>query len=212
MIDGSKAPGLDDPAGPTDPEGHDLALDFLNTLGATEGAEKDRLGTPADLLSWLSARGLGRERLETLRASPAEAALLLGEARRLREALEDVLETFRARRPLTDAAVYPIDRTLGAGSVLLRLTLDGGVPRLLEAPGGTTLLAVLTPVALAAAELLAGADPARVRRCAAPDCSAWFLDTSKGGRRRWCSMATCGNRAKAARHRRKERARAATSG
>ena len=57
----------------------------------------------------------------------------------------------------------------------------------------------------AAAHLVADADPSRVRRCAASDCGAWFLDTSKGGRRKWCSMAACGNRAKAARHRRKGR-------
>ena len=64
-------------------------------------------------------------------------------------------------------------------------------------------LAQLVPVARSAARLLSSADPARLRQCAAEDCVAWFLDTSKGGRRRWCSMERCGNRAKAARHRRK---------
>ena len=64
----------------------------------------------------------------------------------------------------------------------------------------------LVPVARSAARLLSTADPARLRPCAAEDCGAWFLDTSKGGRRRWCSMERCGNRAKAARHRRKRAA------
>jgi predicted RNA-binding Zn ribbon-like protein len=40
----------------------------------------------------------------------------------------------------------------------------------------------------------------RIRRCAHPDCVLWFLDTSRNGTRRWCSMAGCGNRAKAQRH------------
>jgi len=43
----------------------------------------------------------------------------------------------------------------------------------------------------------------RVRRCADPRCQRVFFDNTKNGRRRWCDMATCGNRAKAARHREK---------
>ncbi|HET9949267.1 MAG TPA: CGNR zinc finger domain-containing protein, partial [Longimicrobiales bacterium] len=64
----------------------------------------------------------------------------------------------------------------------------------------------LAPLARAAVELLGEAPPERLKRCDAPDCRLWFVDESKGGRRRWCSMARCGNRAKAARHRRRERA------
>src|SRR4029450_5586490 len=43
-------------------------------------------------------------------------------------------------------------------------------------------------------------DPGRVRRCAGPTCVLLFLDVSKSGRRRWCDMAVCGNRAKVAAH------------
>lgn len=46
----------------------------------------------------------------------------------------------------------------------------------------------------------AGHGPDRIRRCAHPDCVLFFYDTSKNGTRRWHSMATCGNRTKAARH------------
>jgi predicted RNA-binding Zn ribbon-like protein len=42
--------------------------------------------------------------------------------------------------------------------------------------------------------------PNRIRNCANDDCVLWFYDDSRGGRRQWCSMATCGNRAKARRH------------
>lgn len=59
--------------------------------------------------------------------------------------------------------------------------------------------AMLWPVARDAAELLVGQDPARIRLCAAPACERLFLDRSKAGRRRWCQMGTCGNRAKARR-------------
>ncbi len=48
--------------------------------------------------------------------------------------------------------------------------------------------------------------PDRIRRCGHPDCVLYFFDTSKNGTRRWCSMAGCGNRAKAARHQARARA------
>lgn len=64
-------------------------------------------------------------------------------------------------------------------------------------------LAALTPIALSAVEVAGSTDPGRLRDCDAEDCTRWFVDTSKGGRRRWCSMARCGNRAKAARYRRR---------
>jgi predicted RNA-binding Zn ribbon-like protein len=53
-----------------------------------------------------------------------------------------------------------------------------------------------------AAELVAllEASGERVRPCANPECVLWFVDTSRPGTRRWCSMAACGNRDKAARH------------
>jgi predicted RNA-binding Zn ribbon-like protein len=60
---------------------------------------------------------------------------------------------------------------------------------------------MLSPVAWSVAELLMSEDLHRVRECAGPDCGWLFMDTSKNGSRRWCSMETCGNRAKARRHR-----------
>jgi predicted RNA-binding Zn ribbon-like protein len=40
----------------------------------------------------------------------------------------------------------------------------------------------------------------RLRQCANAKCRWLFVDDSKGGSRRWCSMSTCGNRAKVQRH------------
>ncbi|MBU6500141.1 MAG: CGNR zinc finger domain-containing protein [Rhodospirillales bacterium] len=65
------------------------------------------------------------------------------------------------------------------------------------APDVATLLA---PVLWSAGDLLVGPRRARVRQCANPQCRYLFLDDSKSANRRWCSMATCGNRAKAHRH------------
>jgi predicted RNA-binding Zn ribbon-like protein len=59
----------------------------------------------------------------------------------------------------------------------------------------------LSEIALDAARLLTSPDRDRVKTCPNPDCGGRFVDRSPAGRRRWCSMAVCGNRAKAARHR-----------
>ncbi|HUF75494.1 MAG TPA: CGNR zinc finger domain-containing protein [Longimicrobiales bacterium] len=191
---------------PPNGKGPDHALDLVNTLGPVEGSAGDRLQTPEQLLTWLSARGLGRERLEALRASPAEAAVLLREARRLRDDVARAFDALRERRDVPPEAAYGIDRVLAERSVAIRLRGEGAGLRLEEEPRSPSLAALLAPLARSAAELITGSDPRRLRRCAAADCNAWFVDTSKGGRRRWCSMATCGNRAKAARHRRRQRA------
>ena len=61
-------------------------------------------------------------------------------------------------------------------------------------------LALLTPVLWSAGDLMTSTRLGQVRRCANPQCLWLFLDDSKSGNRRWCSMSACGNRAKAHRH------------
>jgi len=63
----------------------------------------------------------------------------------------------------------------------------------------------LWPVARDAADLLTARDPQRIKLCASEPCRWLFLDESKNGRRRWCDMAVCGNRAKARRYRERQR-------
>jgi predicted RNA-binding Zn ribbon-like protein len=67
-----------------------------------------------------------------------------------------------------------------------------------------TLRAPLYAIARRSLDLLLSPSLERLRICAAPDCGWLFIDTSKNGKRRWCEMRTCGNRAKARRHREKQ--------
>ena len=62
---------------------------------------------------------------------------------------------------------------------------------------GSTALGQLAPVLWSAGDLLTGARLDKVKRCANPECGWLFLDDSRAGKRRWCSMTSCGNRAKA---------------
>jgi predicted RNA-binding Zn ribbon-like protein len=67
--------------------------------------------------------------------------------------------------------------------------------------------ALLLPIAEAMGDLVCRKDFRLVRRCQGPTCTLWFHDVSKAHARRWCSMAVCGNRAKAAAHRARSRQR-----
>jgi predicted RNA-binding Zn ribbon-like protein len=67
--------------------------------------------------------------------------------------------------------------------------------------------ALLQPIAQAMGDLVCRKDFTLVRKCEGPTCTLWFHDVSKSHARRWCSMAVCGNRAKAAGHRARARQR-----
>jgi CGNR zinc finger/Putative stress-induced transcription regulator len=72
--------------------------------------------------------------------------------------------------------------------------------------GGTTFVAPTAPAALStlardAVDLFGGPLARRIRVCAAENCGLLLVDTSRAGRRRWCSMELCGNRAKIRAHR-----------
>jgi predicted RNA-binding Zn ribbon-like protein len=65
--------------------------------------------------------------------------------------------------------------------------------------------ALLALVWWSAADLVLATDRLRLRCCANPRCGWLFLDDSKAGTRRWCSMSACGNRAKVQRHAQRQR-------
>lgn len=184
-------------------EADQLALDFLN-------AELE----PAQdvVVAWLRQAGLATEDDERrLAASPPMARILAGEALRLRDAVRDAVEAFERGALLPEPALFALDRVLDGRRTALRVQARGAGAVLTEEvelrfPGG-----LLAPVAAAAAELLATGDRSRLRRCAAQGCVRWFYDVSRNGRRRWCSMARCGNRAKVAAHYRRHRGGSAPS-
>lgn len=135
--------------------------------------------------------------------SPPEARILAGEAEALRTAIGELLRATAAGESPSDRTLLALDRVLDAGPSVARVVRTGTRVRLREEVATRTPLARLAPLARAAVRLAADVDPHRLRVCDAPECGRWFVDTSKGGRRRWCSMERCGNRAKAARHRRR---------
>lgn len=185
-----------------------LALDFLNTNRGPDAVPVERLDTPEAVLAWLRAAGLaGASGPGAAGSSPPELRILLTEAHRLRDAVSDAVGAWTGGTLVPDAAIHVLNRALEARFVTERVDPSGASVRLEESAVLRDVRGLLAPVARGAAQLLAEGDPGRVRRCHGPTCSLWFLDTSRNGRRRWCSMARCGNRAKVAAHYRRSRER-----
>jgi len=181
-----------------------LALDFLNTGRQASNASVELIPDHTELVRWLSEAGLVSDDATPL--PTPEARILLSEARRLRGAIDKLVAAHARRGALPPEALHVLNRALDVGrtSTKVERREDGGLT-LVTYESSTSVLSPLFKVALSAALLLVESRPQRVRRCASEVCRLWFLDTSKNGRRRWCSMAICGNRAKVARHHRKRR-------
>ena len=181
--------------------GNHLALDFVNTLAAGAAGPLEFLHTDADLWRWARGTALA-ERLRPARRP--DAARLDPAVPDLRAALQALFGArIEASRPPA-VALQRLNEALAWQSPSPRLVHDAGR---LQLRGGTlaTNRDLLGVLAHAAADLLESAPAGRVRRCAGRGCVLLFLDVSKSGRRRWCSMAGCGNRAKARAHYRRGR-------
>ncbi|HJR64273.1 MAG TPA: CGNR zinc finger domain-containing protein, partial [Gemmatimonadaceae bacterium] len=137
---------------------------------------------------------------------PAGATAALADARRVRAALRGLAERGAAIGDVRLEAVTEINRVLGRSAGIRRLETraDGSFARSFV-PVGDAFAGLMIPIVESAAEALVLGELPRVRRCADLRCLRVFYDGTKNGKRRWCDMATCGNRAKAARHRRRVR-------
>jgi predicted RNA-binding Zn ribbon-like protein len=127
--------------------------------------------------------------------------------REVRSDLRTAYDAAVAGRPADRAAVETINRALAARELIVLEPAEAGV-RVGHRRGRRPVDEALARLAeTIVAELTAG-DPDRLRVCANDSCRWVFRDASPTGRRRWCSMASCGNRAKAARHRARTKAEA----
>jgi predicted RNA-binding Zn ribbon-like protein len=186
--------------------GGSLALDFANTAGGRFLPEpSEHLHTPADVVDWSMHAGAAdaataRRAGAVIAKDSEEGGKLLRHAVQLREAIHragmaiahgeetatadlDIVKDF-ARKAIAAAALVPAD----AGYAF-------------DFSGAPTEFALLGQVAWSAIELLQHGRLDRLKECPGDDCGWLFIDTSKNGSRRWCDMATCGNRSKVNRHR-----------
>jgi predicted RNA-binding Zn ribbon-like protein len=187
--------------------GERLWLDFVNTDDLRRGVRYDALREFETFVQWLEAANVvDLERAAGLRRravqQPSGAAAALVDARRVRASLRALAERGNTTEKARTDTLTEINRILGrsAGTRRLEPKGDGGFARSFV-PVGDAFAGLMIPVVESAADALVIGELARIRRCADGRCPRVFFDGTKNGRRRWCDMATCGNRAKAARHR-----------
>ncbi len=162
--------------------GH-VALDLTATLtGRREGAPKEWLGNARDLARWLKAAGM-------------ETSDVSGENLKTARDLREVIHRLAMAR-IAGAALDDNDRDR-----LNSLAREGAAPELTgtgEARWRGGPRSLLSSIAAEAVWILGRERAPRLRQCRGEDCAILFYDTSRAGERRWCSMTTCGNKAKAA--------------
>lgn len=157
--------------------GEPLPLDLLNTTWMADDGLQDLLADEAGMRSWLDEHGFD---------APSDAAA--------RRALRETREAMRAL--LLDRGSYEaVNAVLARGGRRPVVAADGMT---FEVSAAAAWRVPWTCAAALVALLEERGD--RIRGCANPECVLWFLDTSRPGTRRWCSMASCGNRDKAYRH------------
>ncbi|MFJ4438012.1 CGNR zinc finger domain-containing protein [Streptomyces sp. NPDC088923] len=165
-----------------------LPLDFVGTLRARRNAAPaEKLATPALLDDWFVESGM-------MDLPPGADETDLAVAVDLREAVYALVAARLWGEELPSKAVTTLNKQAIGLPVRLRLGRDGAIRTGSVAQG-------LASLAREAVELLGGPDADLLRECARPECTQVYLDRSRGHRREWCAMRTCGNRVKAAAYR-----------
>lgn len=163
------------------------AIDFLNTEPVRDGGPVDLLASPEDLGRWLAEAKLGK--VDASAGDLRKAKELRADARRLL--------TKRGRK---DLAILNAALDRGRGS--FQVEMKKGAFRTHFHPAAADPLFLL---ASTIADFLTSEDVSLVKPCGGTNCVLLFYDTTKSHTRRWCSMAGCGNRMKAAEYYRRSR-------
>jgi predicted RNA-binding Zn ribbon-like protein len=201
--------------------GDALGLDFLNSIATPLDTPVDWIKDGEGLLDWVGqARLAPPEALETMRKQtlPGELDKVADQARALREWFRGFVREHKGRQLVTQdlAQLEPLNRLLDRDETFTRIApvladkdmpVDDDIPFQLQTDRKwRTPEALLLPIGEALARFVCSEDFSHVKACEGPACTLLFVDHTRGHRRRWCSMAQCGNRAKQAAHRHRVKA------
>ena len=167
------------------------AIDLPATFQARLSlSPRELLNTPDDLARWLVSAGMASTK-------PKTTAKDLATARVLREAI--FVLAGKPSGAKAEAARETLNR-IAAGTAAAPQLQTNGTMRLEGGAG-----ALLATLAREAVQLF-GSDAAKlIRQCESRSCTLYFVDNSRRGDRRWCSMSACGNNAKVSEFRRRKR-------
>jgi predicted RNA-binding Zn ribbon-like protein len=179
-----------------------LCLEFVN-LPYTSGDPVAHATSWLELVEFLAdKRIISQTRSEELRtltkSDPAAAGALVAQAERLMHGLGMVFRAILENVPLQSGWVKPINDVLQVTEGHDELQWDGNVWSLRFIGKYDRLEWLLAAIARSGAELIAEGAQKGLSRCGNKNCQLLFYDDSKFHRRKWCSMAQCGNRSKVA--------------
>jgi predicted RNA-binding Zn ribbon-like protein len=185
----------------------DLSLNFANTQD-WHASEKpvENLKSFDDLVTWgkqacLLSPELAHQLHQQAIEQPADAANAYDFAIQVREALYRIFSRRYAGEPIPEADLALLNSVVSQAQAHLRLIPAGSEIQWEWSADINGANHILWPVARAAAELLTSDKASDVRICEDDrGCGYLFIDQTKNHSRRWCSMDSCGNRAKARRH------------
>lgn len=185
-------------------------MDFLNTTLTPQETPIELIGEGPSFVEWLVSAGL----LDAPNASKLKRRFsakgldeVAAEARRFREWTGDWISRWRdAPDDDYETELRRLNGLLERASCYREVVVKNGL-QVLERCHIDSADDLIALVATQVALLIATEQPALVKRCAGPECTLWFLDRTKAHRRLFCSAAVCGNRAKVAAFRERQRAR-----
>nr|WP_168512797.1 ABATE domain-containing protein [Streptomyces sp. S1D4-11]QIY99222.1 hypothetical protein HEP87_41390 [Streptomyces sp. S1D4-11] len=192
-----------------------LGLDFLNSVATPAGTQVDWITDGEGLMAWLDqAELVPAEVLERLRAEvmPGEMDHVAAQARTLREWFRGFVDARKGRSVRSEDArdLEPLNQLLARDEQFVRVVAGGPA-----GPNGLELRterrwrtpdSLLLPIGQALARVVSQEDFTNVKACQGSTCTLLFADHTRSRARRWCSMATCGNRAKQEAHRNRAKA------
>jgi predicted RNA-binding Zn ribbon-like protein len=178
-------------------------LDFANTVDWRKGEPQEKLNDTHGLLDWALQAGIISETEaaklhDAAHTDPAEAEALYTRALSLRETIHRLFKAEADGEDPDERDLEHLNEELTQALSHMKLTRIG--PALTLQLQGDAAEKILWTLTNSAAQLLTSPNITRVKECADPRCGWIFLDTSRNGTRRWCSMEDCGNRNKARRH------------
>ncbi|GAA3029994.1 CGNR zinc finger domain-containing protein [Streptomyces olivoverticillatus] len=163
------------------------ALDFAATLRARRTVRFEMFAAPDRLDAWYVESGMVDS------VSPARQADVV-RATTVREAVYQLITARRLGADFDDEALAVINDAARRAPAAPQLTHSGRWT-------AATQREALSTVARHAVELLSGPDVPLLKECGNPECTRVYIDRSRGSRRQWCGMESCGNKLKAAAYR-----------
>ena len=182
-----------------------LCLDFVNAFKDQSWLMQASSEAFERLVAWgVNSGAVEADEAEELRVmaktDPDAVARTLRRARGIRGLLDRIFTAIAASGRPGERDLAAFNRAVARTLPHLQVVALGGGFLWSWQDGRHPLDRILWPVIRSSAELLVSSASSRIRECASETCSWLFLDTTRNGRRRWCDMNTCGNRAKARRY------------